>query len=208
VMRELFILILLGAALYYLYRENHLIEVTHFKLKIPHTLNRLSGVKILQLTDLHLPNGGASIEDIIKTAKEEKPHLIVLTGDLVHASVKDFPAVELAHLGNELSAIAPVYAITGNHDLGTSQMDKWKDVLDASGVRILINETEWIPLGEEGFLLMGLSETEELHPGDKNFLKHIKLPKGKENLPKVLLAHHPEFFEDYVKESEKTPDLV
>ena len=55
---------------------------------------------------------------------------------------------------------------------------------------------------------MGLAEEEELHPGNHDFLKHIQLPNGKEHLPKILLAHHPEFFEDYLKDTKKMPDLV
>lgn len=199
---------LICLTLYYLYRENHRIQVSRYKIRIPHTRNKLKGIKIVQLTDLHLPNGGASTDAIIETAKREKPHVIVLTGDLVHAGAKDFPTVELTHFVQGLDEVAPVYAVTGNHDLGIGQMQKWTDVLESAGVKVLLNKSEWVPFGEEGFVLMGLAEEEELHPGNRSFLKHVRVPEGKENLPRILLAHHPEFFEDYLKDTAKAPDLI
>ena len=203
----IFIIGILGVG-YYLYRQNHTIQVSRYELKIPNTGDSLSGIKLIQLTDLHLPNGGASIEKILTHVKEEKPHLILLTGDLIHSGNQDFPSVELVHLAEELTSVAIVYAISGNHDVGSGDIEKWTTLLENTGIRVLKNESEWIPLGEEGFVLMGLSESEILRHSPGTILNKIELPLGKEHLPKVLLAHHPEYFEEYIVDVSKRPALT
>ena len=207
-MFTLMIIVIVSGLLYYLYWANQALETTHYAIKLPRTVNRLSGIKMVHLTDLHLPNSGASIESIVEAVKKEKPHIIVLTGDLIHASADHFPGVELAQFAKGLSQLAPVYAVAGNHDVGFGQMDKWTEVLESSGVRVLNNQSEWIPFGDEGFVLMGLAEKGKMKLHSEDFLEQITIEEDKAHLPKVLLAHHPEYFERYVSNKEKAPDLT
>ena len=207
-MGVIIVLFILVAVSIYLYQQNHSLERSYYRLRVPHAHQQLTGTKIVHLSDLHLPNAGASLSTIVQGVKEEQPSVIVITGDIIHASIDELPEKELTTFGKELSSIAPVYAVTGNHDLGAAQMEKWNAILSASGIQPLHDESVWLSLKEGGLCMMGLSEKNQLSSTSKTRLKHLSVPEGKETQFKILLAHHPEHFEDYVKNPEKAPDLV
>lgn len=83
-------------------------------------------MKIFQFGDLHLDaitadNTRPAVQEILKAARKEQPDLIVNTGDLAwrRGSLEPWVALELRELHVELSKIAPVIVVAGNHDLAT-----------------------------------------------------------------------------------------
>lgn len=198
---------LLLALVIYLIVQNKWMQVKHFRIKLPYSGKSLTGKKIVHLSDLHIPRHGVSLARLVKKVAAEKPDLIVLTGDLVDVRY-DLPKVELRSLAQSLVAIAPVYAVTGNHDFGSGRLQEWEDILTSSGVRVLIDEAEWIEFDHDGFVLMGLSEKENFETAPKPILRGVTLTEGMQMKPKILLAHHPEFFEEYLMDLTRAPDLI
>ena len=160
------IIILIVGLLVYLYLQNYYLEVNDYTVTIPKLHKNIKGKKILQLSDTHLKpryNKGY-IENIIQKVKDINPDLIVITGDLVQAGLPDLTDVPIRKLCNGLSAIAPTYMVTGNHDIQTAKFEDLTYVLDTTKVKLLLDEAEWITFNENegGIVLMGLAK--QKHP--------------------------------------------
>lgn len=191
----------------YLFSQNKWIQVKHFQIKLPNSGKGIKGKKIVQLSDIHLPKQGVSLLSLIKKVKEQKPDIIVLTGDIVDVR-GEFPESTLQNLAQSLVAIAPTYAVTGNHDANGGYLQEWESILTTAGIRVLIDEAEWIEFEQDGFVLMGLSEKEDFDQAPRPILRGVSLTDGMQDQPKVLLAHHPELFEEYLMDLTRAPDLI
>ena len=198
------VLILLGI---YLVIQNKWIQVKHFHIRLPKSGKGIKGKKIVQLSDLHMPKHGVSLLQLIKQVELQKPDLIVLTGDLVDVR-GPFPEKKLQQFAQSLVSIAPTYAVTGNHDANGAFLQEWEDILTTAGIKVLIDEAEWIEFETDGFVLMGLSEKEDFDRAPRPILRGISLTEGMQKQPKILLAHHPELFEDYLMDLTRAPDLI
>ncbi|MDN6162445.1 MAG: hypothetical protein L0I79_06700, partial [Atopostipes sp.] len=111
----------------------------------------------------------------------------------------------------QLNKIAPSYLIYGNHDMATNRLEEIESTLKLAGAKLLANEAEWIFFDDDpdlGFWLLGLSDQSARIRKMQNPLNKIDLPEKSKEDPKILLAHHPEFFERYLKNNEKKPDLT
>ena len=201
------IVLILAVLAIYLYNQNHWVGLTRFQLTIPYLATSLKNKKIVHISDLHIPRNNVSLEKIINLTRDEKPSLVVLTGDLVDVR-GELPKIELAQFAKELVEIAPTFAVTGNHDLNSGHLQEWENILTAAGVRVLIDEAEWIQIENAGLVVMGLSEKENFKTLSVPLLNGIQLNEGMQEQPKLLLAHHPEFFEQYYLDKTKAPDIT
>lgn len=99
------------------YIEPNLLNITRLTLPIPHLSTELSGLKILQFSDLHwssqFPEGLK--KKLIKKVNHLNPDLIFFTGDFICRSKMEDPR-GLIDLLNTLQATMGCFAILGNHD--------------------------------------------------------------------------------------------
>lgn len=98
------------------------------------------GYKIVMISDLHGASFGDKQIDLITKIQSCKPDLIVFTGDTTDSSHPMNPLVDLL---DEIKNIAPIYAITGNHDnYNNSLRELYKEygiLLLHSGMKIPIS---------------------------------------------------------------------
>lgn len=150
------------------------------------------GFKIAQVSDLHNAVFGKNNSRLIKKVSDAQPDIIALTGDIVDENTKDFDAVTA--LIKELSAIAPCYYVTGNHEAWI-----YKDYIpfekSASEFALFLhNSSEKIERDGEFIRIQGLDDPNYLYSfGDS--VKKLSAEDGY----KILLSHRPERFEDYVE---------
>ena len=199
--------ILIVLLIIYLYVNNTVLETTRYTIGIPFLKEPLKGTKVIHLSDFHLPKEGISIQTLLKKVANEKPDVIALTGDLIQAN-ENFPAKKLAQLAKGLADIAPTYAVTGNHDLSGGHLREWEQVLSDAGVTVLIDEAVWQPINGSGLVIMGLSEKEDFEMTPKPILKGVELADGWQDEARILLAHHPEFLEEYLMDLTRVPNVI
>lgn len=199
--------ILIILAVLYLYLNNTWLQKTQYHVRIPFLDSSLKGVKIVQLSDFHLPKQGVSMKSLLHKVAKEKPDIIALTGDLVQVDA-EFPTKKLYLLCEGLVKIAPTYAVTGNHDLKGGHLRQWEQTLEEAGVRVLIDEAVLHPVKESGLVMMGLSEKEDFDMTPKPILKGVDLTEEMKDKPRILLAHHPEYMEEYLMDKTRIPDLI
>jgi uncharacterized protein len=85
----------------YCYVENNWIEVEHIKIEMNNLPKELKGLKIAHISDVHLPKNASSIDNIINKVKQQKPDIIVMTGDIIDSSA-DLKTCGLGKLGKGL----------------------------------------------------------------------------------------------------------
>jgi predicted MPP superfamily phosphohydrolase len=115
------------------------VEVPEVEVRLPRLPRALSGLTIVQLSDVHIgPTiGRRFLEHVVEKSNAQKPDAIVITGDLVDGSVASLRQhVEpLARL----KARHGVFFVTGNHEY-YSGVDEWLAELERLGIRVLRNE--------------------------------------------------------------------
>ena len=180
----------------YLYYENNRIEVNYYAL---HS-DRGSGVRLLQLSDLHdkvLGNGNKRLLDKIKKIK---PDIILLTGDTVSTGGKNLKAT-CAFL-RRLTASYLVVGILGNHEQRGDAQDRIESAMLGAGVDLLKNENKVYDIRGTKVSVLGLCEKQALKRSDyiKAFFNLLSYENHDEELLKLeescgirlLLSHFPE----------------
>lgn len=98
----------------------------------------LDGLRIVQLSDLHVDNcvRADRVAAIVEAVNRLRPDLVVITGDFFDGEVPDHGA-DLAPLA-ELEAPLGVYGSTGNHEY-YYDFNAWMAFLESLNVKMLLN---------------------------------------------------------------------
>ena len=152
-------MILLALFGIYLYWDNSSIETDEVSFSSAALPAGFDGCRIVQLSDLHGKYFGEGNERLYAAVRAARPEYIFVTGDLVDRKTEE-PAVYAGEVGAALSAIAPTYYVTGNHEWGhgTKVVEEIKRTLRESGVTVLSNE--FVPLTRSGerIVLAGIDD--------------------------------------------------
>ncbi|MBQ8540402.1 MAG: metallophosphoesterase [Clostridia bacterium] len=155
------------------------------------------GFTIVQISDLHNCSLGKNNKRILDKIKEAKPHIIVMTGDMIDSRRTNID-ISIAFVKEALK-IAPCYYVTGNHEARVNYAGDdfvlFKSAVKEAGVVVLENESCEIVKGNEKITLIGLEDTGFDFSKTATELLCEAMPED-ENY-KILLAHRPEFFDEY-----------
>lgn len=168
-------------------------------------LNIENGYIIAHISDYHNTKNQFLTDAVLLSLKEEKPDIIVLTGDLVDCRKTDIE--KGLDFVSEIIQIAPVYYVTGNHECNISiesQSDFDNMILDlkALGVTVLRNEQTQIKLSNgESFNIFGINDpyfhceyANQVSQATEKLCYSFDIDKNEFN---ILLAHHPEQLDIY-----------
>ena len=156
------------------------------------------GYKILQVSDLQNKVFGKKQKPLLKKMKESAPDMIVITGDLLDRHEGRTNVDSAMELIQEITEIAPVYFVSGNHE---HQSGEWEDLLDKlidAGVTVLDNGKSIIEKDGDTITLIGLAD-KSVNPYYHEMLH--TLMAGQEERFNILLSHRPELFDTYVEEN-------
>lgn len=120
--------------------RNRRIEVSAHTLYSPALGQAWDGTRIVHLSDLHADRFGQNNEELIAKIREQKPDIIVMTGDMILGENTKV----LFELTRVLSSDYPVYFINGNHEVGYcrkhSSPEAFEAALKDAGAVVLNNE--------------------------------------------------------------------
>ncbi len=175
------------------------------------------GYRVVQISDLHL-GSWASKDDLQRAVEmilQQKPDLIVFTGDLVNYSTVE--ALPYEAILCQLKAPDGVFAVLGNHDYGgytrwpsayakRKNFHELKAFYQRIGWKLLNNEHVLITRENESLAIIGV----------ENWGAHSRFPKrgnlqlamqGIEHIAiKILLSHDPTHWQNVVLK--QAPDIL
>jgi predicted MPP superfamily phosphohydrolase len=161
----LFILLVLALAIgLILVDSNTRLVTTEYILDFPNLPSGFDGYRIALIADNHGAEHGEDNARLILSVQESEPDIIVLVGDLVDRYQPGLPVsrqLEITRaLVAQLTPIAPVYFVTGNHewDLGPGYLQELISILDDAGVVLLRNRFERIERGGDSIILAGVED--------------------------------------------------
>ncbi|MCC3217436.1 metallophosphoesterase [Chryseobacterium sp. X308] len=167
------------------------------------------GYKIIQISDVH--SGSFSdpgkLEHAIELINEQKPDLVLFTGDMVNNVADEFkPFIPLF---SKIQAKDGKFAVLGNHDYGDyvswespaakqENLDTLIDYEKQAGFDMLRNEHRVIEKNGEKLYILGVDNW-----GLKPFPQFGKIDDALQGVPesatKILMSHDPTHFDYVVK---------
>ncbi|MBE6916768.1 MAG: metallophosphoesterase [Ruminococcaceae bacterium] len=116
--------------------DNYALELNRITVSGERLPEAFDGFRIAHVSDLHNAEMGTNNEKLIAMLRQAEPDIIAITGDLMDSRDTD-PSVAL-HFCREAVKIAPVYYITGNHEvrLDSELYTRLLNGLKAAGVTV------------------------------------------------------------------------
>lgn len=146
-------------------------------------------IKILQFSDTHISEY-FDIDDLnnaIDKINEENPDIVVFTGDLIDQFNNYENKDNIHEIWEALGSInAPIkYAVYGNHDYGGGAEKVYKEIMEKSGFKLLINEKEELHQYNINFIGMDDSIFGEYEPA-------VISGQMDKDMYNIVLSHEPD----------------
>ena len=144
------------------------------------------GFTILQISDLQ----GSTDDGILQYAQQLQPDVIVFTGDnIYHKKGKDHIEWTIK-LVQALYKIAPVYGVTGNHDMWHADFEQNQQLLVEAGMIHLENTAITIQKDADEIHIMGITDPDTMEEQTsmevtQGYLKKVSATDGYD----ILLFH-------------------
>lgn len=170
--------------------EREWLHVREQDIVIPNLSPDLDGLRIAQLTDIHMSPflTRKMLDRAVAMARETQPHIAVVTGDLVTRAGD--PLDECLEALSKLRAEAGVFGCLGNHEIFARAEDYCEEAAARKGIRML--RAQAVPLKFGGGSL-NLAGVDYQSPRRKVYLagaEGLVAP----NSCNVLLSHNPDVF--------------
>lgn len=177
-------------------------KTEYLEVKIKGLKKDLDGLRIIQISDLHLTSfyhHTGKLEDVMKKVNELEPDILVNTGDFITIGWREFGRSDtILSLANGRYG---EFAVMGNHDFGTyhpyfTEAEQQNNVslmngfISSSGYRVLNDGFTMVNAGNARIAMIGV-QTKGSFPD----IIHGDLKKATERIYgadlKILLAHDP-----------------
>ncbi len=197
--------------LYGIFKAIFRFKVHHHFIESPLLPASFDGLRIVQLSDLHLGSFNFAYKKLnsaIEKINNLKPDYIFITGDLVNNYAWELTGWD--EVFKRLEAKEGKYAILGNHDYG--DYSQWnspeekhvnfeaiKQFFPAMGFKLLLNEAEIISKDNQQIAIIGVENW-----GKPSFKQYGNLQQALQNVNhipfKILLSHDPTHWSEEVQD--------
>jgi predicted MPP superfamily phosphohydrolase len=172
--------------------EPNFIRKTYLEIGLQNISEEAKGLKIVQISDIHLKAFNTVPRKIAEELIRIKPDYLFITGDIINWDIKKLD--DLKDFLAKLSSIEniKIFGVYGNHEHLSRKFDDINKIFLDSKIKFLNNETIILP---EGINLVGLDDP-HLKLSDLSVLEKID-----KTFPSIILAHSPEVFRDITIEN-------
>ncbi len=176
------LILLLGCFLFW---SNFVIQTENVTVHLRKLPDAFDGFRIVELADLHGRKFDAENQYLLQQVQLAKPDLICLDGDIFDEN-SDLSI--LKPLIESLSAIAPTFYVTGNHEWRLENLPSILSQLEQYGAHVLRNE--YVALRKDGqtLIVAGVDDPCSKCDLSSELVRRIRREEG-ENACIVMLAH-------------------
>jgi predicted MPP superfamily phosphohydrolase len=169
----------------------NILRVKEYRLEVPAKSSTARELTMVFMADLHLRGTTTDrfLDRLVKKVNVQDADVILVGGDILEGDRRDEDVGRYERLFRLLESKYGIFAVPGNHER-YRRIDP--EFFDRAGVRFLEDEVEVI--GDD-FILVGRRDSRSRNRGGLADLLRDK-PK---DLPVVLTAHRPTFFEEAVR---------
>jgi predicted MPP superfamily phosphohydrolase len=210
----------LFSTLLYGFGNKYKYEVRKIKLSFPNLPKAFSGLKILQISDIHSGSflNKKAVQHGVDMILQQNADLILFTGDLVNDKATEMDNYK--DVFSQLKAPMGVYSTLGNHDYGDyipwpnngitkeQNLENVKKVHGEIGWRLLMNEHVVLEKEGQKIALLGI----ENWSSKARFPKHGRMDlayAGTQDIPfKILMSHDPSHWDAEVIPKYNDIDLM
>jgi predicted MPP superfamily phosphohydrolase len=209
---------LLGSLLFG-FKNKYNYQIKRISLSCNNLPAAFKGLKIVHISDIHIGSlqDKNAVEAGINKVLQQKPDLILFTGDLVNNKAAEMEG--WTDLFSQFRAPLGVYSILGNHDYGDyvawpsleakqNNLQQLKQIHAGMGWRLLMNEHVVLEKEGQKIALLGI----ENWGAKGRFPKYGRMQEaypGTESIPfKILMSHDPSHWDAQVRTIYPDIDLM
>jgi len=142
--------------------SNNRLVTTEYILRYDELPEAFDGYRIVLLADLHGAEHGRNNNRLVKAIENAKPDIITIAGDLVDRYQQGKPVDKQLKTAEtlvaQLTEIAPVYYVTGNHEWDIGDVYPLLTMLEDNGVIVLRNQFKRLTRGNDSIILAGIED--------------------------------------------------
>lgn len=161
-----------------------------------YTAENALGIKIAHLSDMHFPYQSDSFDALLPTLADFSPDIVVVTGDAFDARAEKNDLAALSSFFSRLTSLYKVYAVIGNHEIGSPLLEDYVEVCKNNAITLLNDEFVILPFGKSKVLIAGVKDGRL--PTEKNIPGITDAANASDF--RVLLAHRPEKINSYAEQ--------
>ena len=167
------------------------LKLTHNNIHLTDLPDKLNGIKILHLSDLHIESINGLVDNVIDTIRSLQPELTVITGDF---RARTFGSVQpsLLMMSRIRQAInGDCFAVLGNHD-----SIRMMPALESMRIQVLLNESVNLVINNQRVSIIGVDDPSHYQ------CDNLRLALGAANLTAtkpeltIFLAHSPDCIDE------------
>jgi uncharacterized protein len=170
-------------------------RVRRVEIPTANLLPALDGMKIVQLSDIHL-SGYMSRTDVrraVEMANELGADLAVVTGDFITGASD--PLADCVDEIRQLHAPLGIFGCNGNHEIYARAEDAAQHLFAQAGMKLLRHENAQLAFRGAQLNLLGVDYQRERSPsGHRLQMLPDLAPLIRRDMPNILLSHNPNTF--------------
>jgi uncharacterized protein len=180
--------------------EAHRVLVSRHDVLIPALPGAFDGMRIAQISDVHLPGNQLAARAALHHLRRERPEVVILNGDMTETAqalgqVREFASAVRGSLAT--------VAVLGNWEYRAGvEGDQARKVYQEAGVDLLINQSKLLEVGGSSLALVGMDDMLAGRPDVT--VARLGLAAGE---TEIWVIHEPNFA-DQVPETVPRPTLL
>jgi uncharacterized protein len=171
-------------------------QVRRIEIPIPKLPAALNGLKIVQLSDIHLSSGYMSrtqVRRAVDMANDLGADLAVVTGDLITGPGD--PIADCVDEIRHLRAPLGIWGCNGNHEIYARAEDEAGYLYSQAGMKLLRQENAQLTFNDAQFNLIGVDyQREHSNLGQRQKVLADVESLVRRDMPNILLSHNPNSF--------------
>jgi predicted MPP superfamily phosphohydrolase len=181
--------------------EPRRVLVSRHDVLLPGLAPGLDGLRIAQVSDVHLPANRAAAERTVELISSERPDIVVLTGDQCETRSAVPGLIEFAQA---VRGTVATIAVLGNWDYRGGTVGRVaRDAYERAGVTLLVNGHEVVGVGDTNLAFVGLDDILTGSPNGATAAANLA-----DHAPTIWLVHEPRFADDFAVSGPNRPILV